>query len=133
MGNDFSNDELNHDFYIDLVGILYGLDKSYLYKLEYSLFLHTNDRDKKVKFLIPPVSGWGDHNNLSNENMFKLALMNKITYENNEYHGYHVYKSDYIDLNSCNLFNYSRDVFSYLSEHTISVNEDLSADGFIDF
>ena len=65
--------------------------------------------------------------------MFKLALMNKITYENNEYHGYHVYKSDYIDLNSCNLFNYSRDVFSYLSEHTISVNEDLSADGFIDF
>lgn len=134
--NDFSSNKSNEDEFVKvLVGILGGLDKSYLYKLEYSLFSHTNSEDKKLVYYFPPISGLGDNKGLppSKEVMFKYALFQRITFENYKYHGYHVFKSDYIDLNKTNFSDYSTDVFNYLEEDTTKNNEDLSLDLFIEF
>ena len=116
-GSDFSDNKLNPEFVKELAQILDSLDKSYLYKLEYSLFLHTNDSNKKVEFFHPPFSGIvGD--DLSD-------FFQKITYECNKFHGYLVFKSDRIDLKDYDFSNYSSDVLNNLAAHVASINEDL--------
>lgn len=81
-----------------LVEILCDLDRYYTYELEYSLFLHANCDDKKLDYYITFVRPFETNEGLSYESMLKNVEYQKFMHENFKYHGYHVFKSDYIDF-----------------------------------
>lgn len=131
--NDWSETKPNPDFLKLLVHNLDGLDKSYLYKLEFSLFLHTDDREKEVVYLLAPDSGINPSKMCSNDMMNYLLAM-KILYANYKYRGYHVFHSDTLDFDSIKSLNeYCHLIYKILVLQVTTVNETLDEDGFIEF
>lgn len=115
-----------------LKGILdeLSLEKN-LYRLEYSLFLHTNDGSKELKFYLAPDSGI-DPSKLSSNEMMNQMLGMKILYETFKYKGYHLFHSDLLDLELTKDFEYINLVYNKLGMCVTQINEDLDKEGFIE-
>jgi hypothetical protein len=112
-----------------IVEDLINCNNNYIYKLEYSLFLHTNDQSKKVIFLLAPDSGIKE----SNINI-PTFLGHTLLWETYKYRGFHVSLSE--ELNNKNIINindYSNEVYTKLGRIIISINEDVDVDSFIEF
>lgn len=124
--------DVNYNFVHHLVDILETLDPSYLYKIKYSLFLHSNDRNLKIKPLVAHINGW-ETGSLSDENLLLYSLFQKFAYTNFKYHGYHVFKYDFIDLMNLDIRKYSLDIFKELADYSTSMNGTLHSNGIIDF
>lgn len=130
------NKTTDHDFHFTLKGILdeLSLDKSSLYKLEYSLFLHTNDKSKGVVYYLAPDSGiesamydmdeveWG-----------KAMVVLHWLFIHFKFHGYSVIRSDLIDFDKVKDYDlYTSEVHKSLTDSIPSVNKNPKV-GFIEF
>jgi len=122
----------NPKFIITLVNVLNNLDKSYTYKLCFLLFLHTNDKDKEVTFLLPPESGIDPSTPM--DEMLRVATGIDILYKMCDYRGYHVFHSNELDLELVKDFEkYVHHVLETLGRQVRNTNENLYEDGFIEF
>jgi hypothetical protein len=122
----------NPKFIITLVNVLNNLDKSYKYKLCFLLFLHTNDKDKEVTFLLPPESGIDPSTPM--DEMLRVAIGIDILYKMCDYRGYHVFHSNELDLELVKDFEkYVHHVLETLGRQVRNTNENLYEDGFIEF
>lgn len=109
---------------------LLNLDKNFFYKLEFSLFLHTNDSNKDVVFHLPPSEL--DPSKLNIDNMRKLTLAMSILYKQYNFRGYYIYHTEAINF-PIDFEYYLNNIYNGLGDSIISTNEDLDIDGFIEF
>lgn len=123
---------VNYHFVHGFAEILETLDPSYLYKIKYSLFLHSNDSNIKIKALSAPSCAL-DYASLSDESLLLYALFQKFAYSNFKYHGYHVFKYDIIDLKNLDIPKYSLDIFKELVDYSNSMNDTFPSNGIVDF
>lgn len=120
----------NPEFIYQVVYTLKELDYSYSYKFEWSLFLHTNDKDKNLTFHLLPQSGQAP----DPQDMLKLMLSMKILYDTYKYRGYYVYHSEIVNFNFVKDFSdYLQKTYSLLGSIVINTNENLDEDNFIEF
>jgi len=119
-------------FKSELKNVLSELDKDLSYKLEFCLFLHTNDKSKNLKFIL------GDYNSLfkkpkiDEEELFRylagLNLLEKLY----EYKGYYTVHSD-LFKEIIDLDGYILSISKLLGEFVINTNENLDIDEFVEF
>jgi hypothetical protein len=114
------------------------LDKSYLYDFKFSLFLYTNDSNKKLLYLSVESafdnSLFSDTGASTEEKMIWLTLSRNL-FKAFEFRGYFAYINDsYIDLNSIKDFTkYANVKMHVLADRINAVNPKYPAEGFIEF
>lgn len=124
----------NPDFTKNTIDILNGLNKDdYLYKFDFSLFLHTNDKNCKVDYYLSPNSGLPNFDTVDGEEMMMYMMLGKALWHNFKYHGYHLYLSELLDLERIKqLDEYIDSIQESLLPTITSINEDGDT-GFIEF
>lgn len=114
------NKTSDNDFDYELKALLgkLSLDNSFFYELKYSMFLHSNDKNKDLVYYLAPDSGFESaKNDLSHEEFYKWMVGAKLLYERFKYHGYYSFRTDRID------FIHFQDYISYISSvHTYLLN-----------
>lgn len=117
------------EFRDQLIFLLNGLDKTCRYKLEFSMYLHTNDDNKKLSNL--PVDDISSISNISIENY----LMTKVLFEKFfKFKGYFAFFAEkYLYNSEKDLIKFVSSVYIRLEELVINTNEILDQDGFIEF
>jgi hypothetical protein len=122
-------------FTYDLRKVLLDL-KSYndwVYKLEFYLYLNTNDNTRKLEH------HWSgeteiDPDELSPDEFLRKTLGIGMLRHMYEYRGYHMFYSDLIKFEGFTEFDsYPLKVQSILGNHVININENLTEDGFVEF
>jgi len=122
----------NLKFIITLVNVLNNLDKSFTYKLSFLLFLHTNDKDKELTFLL---SSEGDIDpSTSMDEILRVMEYTVLLRELFAYRGYFVFHSNELDLNLVkDIEKYVYYVQDTLSIKVINIHENISEEGFVEF
>lgn len=123
-------------FVDELTNTLKDLNKEiFTYKLEFFLFLHTNNGKIKSKFyLFPGMTKKDCIAEIDQLNMNVMGLTtidNELFYEIFLYHGFSRLKSDLIDLELVNNEQYSKNIFVSLSKTVDSSNSNIRL-GFIE-
>lgn len=108
-----------------LLFLLKSLDKSFRYEIEFSLYLRTNDENKKL--LILPLS----NSNLTPENFIMTQILFENLYKFKGYFGFITEK--YFYNSEEDLIRFVSSIFTRLGEIVINNNENLSHDEFIEF
>lgn len=109
-----------------------GLDKNFVYKLEYLMHLSTNDQNKNLDFYL---GGYDSvFNNGSSDSIHEFMLGKILLDKMYKYKGYHCfYHNLYYYKTTLNLEEYINDVYKILGECVVKTNETLDIDEFIDF
>jgi len=117
------------EFRDQLLFLLNGLDKTSRYKLEFSMYLHTNDDNKNLSNL--PIEDINSISNLPIENY----LMTKVLFEKFfKFKGYFAFFAEkYLYNSEQDLIKFVSSVYTRLGELVINTNEVLDQDGFIEF
>lgn len=88
----------NTNFVESLTSLLNRLNKeNYMYKFDFSLFLHTNNVNIETVYLLPPISGLPDFESINPEKMFIMMFLHQF-WTKFKYHGYHLYLSESSEL-----------------------------------
>lgn len=95
-------------------------------KLDFCLFLHTNDSSKELEYLLSPDSGIEN----PNPNDLKLLLAYSILWKTFQFRGYDMCYS--VDFKGDSIDKICKRVYHALSSHVVSVNEATDNDGFIE-
>lgn len=113
------------EFRDQLLFLLNSLDKSSRYKLEFSMYLRTNDDNKKL-FNLP----------LPNSNLpLGNFIMSQVIFENTyKFKGYFEFITEkYLYNSEQDLIRFVSSIYTRLAEVVINNNEILSHDEFIEF
>lgn len=135
--NYFDADSLyegNLEFADNLTDILNSVNKEYYkYKFDFSLFLHTNDKNSKVDYYLAPDSGLPNMDSIDQQEMMMNMMLGKALWHNFKYHGYHNYLSELTDLE---IIKQLDEYINCVEEHLLAtanlINECGDA-GFIEF
>lgn len=86
------------NFVENLTDLLNRLNKeNYIYKFDFSLFLHTNNENIETVYLMPPYNGLSDLDSINQEKMLIMMFLSQL-WQNFKYHGYHLYLSELSEL-----------------------------------
>lgn len=122
----------NLEFIISLVNILKGLDKSYLYELNFSLLLDT--MNKPSKELTFSTMGRGLDTSKMSQYDIKIMVDINLLYTVYKYRGYYVFHTNHLDFELIkDLTKYANDVYKVLASEVIIINKSLDGDGLIEF
>lgn len=125
------------NFVFNLFNNLKALEKeNLLYKFEFSLYLHTNDKNLKVDDLLPIDDELSTLHQLDDFKFNQVSKAYDILHKNYNYHGYHVFKSAILDLDVDfnKLFKYTTDIFKSLitTSHNYNSKDIIDEAGFIE-
>jgi len=113
------------EFRDQLFFLLNGLDKSSSYELEFSMYIRTNDHNKKLLDLPLPNS------NVSPGNFLTTLLIFENIYKFKGYFGF--INDKYFYNSKQDLIRFVSSIYTRLSEKVINTNEILDHDEFIEF
>lgn len=114
-------------FLVGLKQLLESLPNGSCYKLDFCLFLHTNDSSKKLEYFLSPDSG------IENPNDPSLFIAFSLFYKMYKLRGYEVCHSINVNVNNDSINKICNSVYEALGSYVVSVNETLDRDGFIEF
>lgn len=117
------------DFVVQLFNVFKGLDKENLtYKFDFSLYLHTNDKNIKVDDLFPTSAELSMYHQLDDFEFKRVYKGSDVLTKNYNYHGYHVFKSIVLDLNVDydKLYSYIIEIYKSLTITAHEYNKDIS-------
>lgn len=114
----------------DVINYL-SLSKEYTYKLDFSLYLHTNDESKDLTNYPVPTSL-----DESSEHMPDIMLSKSMLEIMFGYQGFYVFHTDLIDFRTFNISStkYADTIYRILWKNVLDLNEDSSElGGFVIF
>ena len=125
--------DVKDDFYREFKIILSDLDQSFTYKLEYCLWLNTNDKGKELMPILGNYNSVFD-NNPTNEEISNLILGKRLLEKMYEYHGYYIVHSNLFDAGLVlDLDVEVKRIYTILGEYVIHTNETSEEDEFVEF
>lgn len=121
------NEGTFHGILLDLLNSISNQDQ-FKYKLIFSLFMHSNDKERKLEFILGPSI----INNPKDPNLFFMAMAQKMFYSEYKFHGYaDLY---FIDFNpkQKNIETVNK-IIKDLGQIIVNTNENFSCHEFIEF
>lgn len=121
------------DFYRGLNKILLDLDQSFTYRLEYCLWLNTNDKGKE---LMPTLGNYNSvfENNPTHDEISKLMLGKMILEKMYVYHGYYIVHSNLFNAGlALDLDVEVKRIYKILGEYVMHTNKTPEVDEFVEF